>query len=200
MVNYFLFHECDDFLEYLRMRNSKIWKNFTIEHYLFLIHCMNECRIVHTICSSSIVDTDIPKAAEISLLCLASDIGIWSRLHDGIAYSRVYISIHSAESFCESENIFMSFVCHHTTFYTSHRGERLERIGNRKTDIIFRMEGKSERQQDLLREGFDRTYHDLLLLLTYPWEDVALRFFLRYIFQFRWFSHVSWRWREFSFS
>ncbi len=163
---------------------------------------MDESRIVHTICASSVVDTDIPKAAEVSLFCLASDICIWSSLHDGIACTRVHISIHSAESFCESEDIFMSFVCHHTTFYTSHRGGRLENFLKKiqYLSIIFHKEERYELRGGLPQEVLDHTYHDLLPLMTYPWGDVVLRFFLRYIFQFQWFSHVSWRWREFSFS
>ena len=82
---------------------------------------MDKSRIVHAEWTYRIVNTDIPETTKISLLCFPSDIGILSSFHDSIFCTRIDISIHSAISFCESEDTFMSFVGHHTTFYASHR-------------------------------------------------------------------------------
>ncbi len=87
---------------------------------------MDKTRVIHTKWTYSIIDTDIPKATKISLLCFTTNISICTSFHDSIFCSRIDVSIHSAISFCKSEDTFMSFVGHHTTFYTSHRGGGLE--------------------------------------------------------------------------
>ena len=115
-----LFDELDDFCEDFRIADREIREDLSIESDTLDIHRVDKCRIVHPEWTDGIIQTDIPESAEVSLLGLATDIGILSSLHDCIAHTRVDISVHTAISFCESDPVLMSFVCHHTTFYASH--------------------------------------------------------------------------------
>lgn len=118
-----LFYELYDRFEYLRIWYSEIREDLTIQHHTLCIERMDKSRVVHTEWTYSIIDTDVPEATEVSLLCLTTDVGICTCFHDRIFRARIDVSIHSAISLCESEDTFMSFVCHYTTFYTSHRRE-----------------------------------------------------------------------------
>ncbi len=112
-----------NFSKYLRMSYSHIRENFSVESNTFSIHRVDECRIVHTIETSCVIETNCPELTKLSLLEFSRNICILSCLHDSILSTRVHITIHTSESFCKGKDIFMSFVCHHTTFYTSHKRE-----------------------------------------------------------------------------
>ena len=116
-----LFHKFYYSLEYLRMRDSHIRKDFSIESYTLRIESMDKSRVVHTEWAYRIINTNIPKATKISLFCFATNIGISTCLHDCIFCTRINVSVHSAVSLSKGKYILMSFVGHHTTFYASHR-------------------------------------------------------------------------------
>lgn len=70
--------------------------------------------------SSSIVEAYIPKATKISFFCSSRNIAVLSGFHHSSTHTWIDITIHATISFCERNPIFMFFVSHHTTFYTSH--------------------------------------------------------------------------------
>lgn len=116
-----LLYELNYLSEHIRVGDSEVRENLTVESYTLQVHRVYECRVSHTVETCSIVHAHCPETAELTLLELASDICILSCLHDSSLSTRIYVSIHTAETLCKSEDTLMSFVCHHTTFYTSHR-------------------------------------------------------------------------------
>ena len=200
-----LFDEFYNLSEDIWIANREVREDFSIESDTLDIHRVDKCRIIHPKWTDSIIETDIPESAEVSLLCLSSDIGILSSLHDGIAYSRVDISVHTAISFCESDPVFMSFVCHYTTFYASHslivKSEKLKvkrwRSSHCMDESIFHREVLGDTRVHSIHERHVRIYLDLLPWMIYPWGGVVLPFYWRCIFQFQWFLHVSWHRSEF---
>lgn len=118
---YELLYELNYLGKYVWICNCKIGEDFSVESNTLYVHCMDKLRVSHTILTSGVIETNCPKLTKLTLLELATNICILSCLHDSSLCARVYISIHSTESFCKSEDTFMSFVCHHTTFYASHR-------------------------------------------------------------------------------
>ena len=95
-----LFDELDDFCEDFRIADREIREDLSIESDTLDIHRVDKCRIVHPEWTDGIIQTDIPESAEVSLLCLASDIRILSCFHDRIANTRIDVSVHSSISFC----------------------------------------------------------------------------------------------------
>lgn len=118
-----LFNKINDLSKNLRVSDCHIWKNFTIQHNTLSVHRMNKSRVIHTIETSRVIKTHCPKLTKLSLLEFTRDIWILTCLHDGILCTRINIPVHSTKTLCKSKDIFMSFVCHHTTFYTSHKRE-----------------------------------------------------------------------------
>ncbi len=193
-----LFDELDDFREDFRIANREIREDLSIESNTLDIHRMDEGRIIHPEWTDGIVESDIPETAEVPLFCLATDIGILSSFHDSVAYTRVNISIHTAISFRESDPVFMSFVCHHTTFYASHilivKSEKLkvkrQKSSHCTDESIFHMEVHGGIRVHSIHEQHDRIYLDLLPWMIYPWGGGVLQSYRRCIFLFQWSLHV----------
>lgn len=135
-----LFHEFYYLGKYIRMADSHVGEYLAVECYTTSIHRVDECRIVHPIETSCIVQTDCPELTKLSLLEFARDICIGTCLHDSSLGTRVYISVHSTKPLRKSEDIFMSFVCHHTTFYASHISVKSEKLKVKSWTIRYRRE------------------------------------------------------------
>ncbi len=138
-----LFNKFNDLSEYIRISDGKIWKNLTIKSYTLCVHRVNERRVVHTVKTSCVIETNCPKLTKLSLLEFARDIRILSCFHNSSFCTRIDITIHTAKTLCKSKDIFMSFVCHHTTFYTSHKRE-IRYWELYLEGIIFRMGERDE--------------------------------------------------------
>ncbi len=145
--------------KYLRVLNSKIWKNLTIETYTLFICSVNKSWIVHTKIAYRIIETNCPKRTKLTLLELTTNIRIESCLHKRLACARIYISIHSTETLCCRENIFMALMRHYTTLYSCHTLSEIKKI-----IIIYRKEGSGDIQAHLFHEQHVHIYHVLLPL------------------------------------
>ena len=169
----FLF--CNGFyycFEHLRMSNSQVWKNFSVQFYFIYVKIMNESWVVCTKWTNCIVQTNSPKTTELTFFQTTSNIRILTSLHDCIFCTRIYIPIHTTISLRKRKDIFMSFVCHHTAFYTSHN---IKLLGNK---IIDHMEEMPSLLSYLLQEELFRIYRDLSLFLISEREGDAYKFCL----------------------